>query len=215
MNASTSERLLDAAEFLFAERGFDATAVREITRRANANLASVNYHFGSKNELLDAVFKRRLDPINQERIFELQRLVHEYQPDIPPLESLLRTFLAPPFRVLQQMGADGAAFLRLLMRVHLETNSEFTLRFRAQFEQILSRFVPLFQQALPHLNTSLLNQRLFFAIGSMSHAVTWILNAQVLAKQHADPHSVLEELITFTAAGLRAPIAFGGNIHEA
>ena len=61
----TRERLLDAAEVLFAENGFDATSVRAITTWADANLAAVNYHFQAKVVLITAVFERRIRPINR------------------------------------------------------------------------------------------------------------------------------------------------------
>ena len=64
----TRDRLLDSAERLFAENGVDATSLRHITNDAEANLASVNYHFGSKEELFRQVFARRIGPINQERL---------------------------------------------------------------------------------------------------------------------------------------------------
>ena len=64
---ATKDRILDAAESLFMEHGFEATSLRSITAAAGVNLAAVNYHFGSKEELFQAVLTRRLDPMNQER----------------------------------------------------------------------------------------------------------------------------------------------------
>ena len=63
-HTDTRERLLDAAKYLFAQRGVDATSLRHITAEAAANLASVNYHFGSKEALFRAVFVRRIGPVN-------------------------------------------------------------------------------------------------------------------------------------------------------
>ena len=65
---ATKDRILDAAEALFMEHGFEATSLRAITAAAGVNLAAVNYHFGSKEELFQAVLTRRLDPMNQERL---------------------------------------------------------------------------------------------------------------------------------------------------
>jgi AcrR family transcriptional regulator len=64
----TRERILDAAEREFAENGLQATSLRTITAAAEANLASVNYHFGSKDGLVKAVFARRLEPLNEARL---------------------------------------------------------------------------------------------------------------------------------------------------
>src|SRR5207253_96136 len=72
-SAATQEKILDAAEALFMEHGFEATSLRQITAAAGVNLAAVNYHFGSKEELFQAVLTRRLDPMNQERVALLTR----------------------------------------------------------------------------------------------------------------------------------------------
>src|SRR6478736_3259068 len=73
----TKTRILDVAEGLFVEHGFEATSLRQLTAAAGVNLAAVNYHFGSKEELFQAVLTRRLDPMNQERIERLDRLERE------------------------------------------------------------------------------------------------------------------------------------------
>src|SRR5215208_2869630 len=78
-SADTKTRILDAAESLFMEHGFEATSLRQLTSAAAVNLAAVNYHFGSKEELFQAVLTRRLDPMNQERfalLDELERAAH-------------------------------------------------------------------------------------------------------------------------------------------
>ena len=77
---ATKDRILDAAESLFMEHGFEATSLRSITAAAGVNLAAVNYHFGSKEELFQAVLTRRLDPMNQERVDLLTALEREAAP---------------------------------------------------------------------------------------------------------------------------------------
>ena len=72
--STTKDRLLDAAEELFSSRGIDATSLRAITSAAEVNLASVNYHFGSKDGLVKTVFIRRLEPLNNERLELLDAL---------------------------------------------------------------------------------------------------------------------------------------------
>src|SRR3990167_7429916 len=70
----TRTRILDAAEELFMQHGFEAASMRLLTSRAGANLAAVNYHFGSKDALIEALFRRRIDPMNAARIAELEKL---------------------------------------------------------------------------------------------------------------------------------------------
>lgn len=198
----TPDRILDVAELLFAEQGFDATSVREITRRADANLAAVNYHFGSKVELLDAVINRRIGPINQQRLQQLDELLAAKRP--PSLEQVLVAFLAPPFQLIQELGARQSAFLGLITRFHLD--NAIRDRFRSQTEVVLSRFFPVLQELLPNLSKPVLQQRLFFAIGSLSHAVTYMRNAAALKLSDQPPQCVLQQLIAFTTAGLRAEV---------
>ena len=78
-SVSTRDRILDAAETLFIEHGFAGTSVRAIATEAGVNLAATNYHFGSKKGLFSAVFQRRVQPINEERLQRLSRLQKEVQ----------------------------------------------------------------------------------------------------------------------------------------
>ena len=94
----TKEKLLDAAEELFADHGFASTSLRDITTEADVNLAAVNYHFGSKLDLLRAVFARRIGPVNAERLERFDAL------DDPDVEEVLRAFIAPLFKRLREPG---------------------------------------------------------------------------------------------------------------
>src|SRR5206468_6387569 len=97
--ADTKGRILDAAEALFMEHGFEATSLRAITAAASVNLAAVNYHFGSKEELFHAVLTRRLDPMNQERVDLLTRLESEAAPHSLPCEQILHAMFVPALRL--------------------------------------------------------------------------------------------------------------------
>src|SRR5512140_1906730 len=94
----TRTRILDAAEELFMQHGFEGTSMRLLTGKAGVNLAAVNYHFGSKHALIEAVFRRRLDPMNAARIAELDKLEADCagRPSTP--EAIIRAFLAPSLR---------------------------------------------------------------------------------------------------------------------
>src|SRR5947199_662629 len=88
-SSATKGRILNTAEELFMEHGFEATSLRQITAAAGVNLAAVHYHFGSKEELFQAVLTRRLDPMNQERVALLTRFEHEAAPNPLPCEKIL------------------------------------------------------------------------------------------------------------------------------
>src|SRR5213593_2222540 len=98
-SADTKTRILDAAEHLFMEHGFEATSLRSLTTAAGVNLAAVNYHFGSKEELFQAVLTRRLDPMNQERIDLLAAVEHEAGSRAATVEKILFAMLIPALRL--------------------------------------------------------------------------------------------------------------------
>src|SRR6476619_3946953 len=104
-HVDTRESLLDAAESLFSEHGIQAASLRAITQQAGANLAAVHYHFGSKEGLVRAVFSRRLEPMNSERLRMLDAADLERE-DGRSLEEVLCAFLAPPLRRMRE-SADG------------------------------------------------------------------------------------------------------------
>jgi len=98
----TRERLLNAAEQLFAEHGVSGTTLRALTKAANVNLAAVHYHFGGKEGLLDAVVERRATPMNQERLRELYELERSAGVGAPAVEDILRAFFLPGLRTFER-----------------------------------------------------------------------------------------------------------------
>lgn len=85
---TTRDRILEAAERMFADKGLDGSSVRDITTAANVNLASVNYHFGSKTGLIEAVFSRHLGPMNAARLALLDRVEEQAGESPPPVLSV-------------------------------------------------------------------------------------------------------------------------------
>src|SRR5689334_14150154 len=116
----TKTRILDAAESLFVEHGFEATSLRQLTSAAGVNLAAVNYHFGSKEELFQSVLTRRLDPMNQERIDLLERLERESNGKAIGVEKILSAMLIPALRLARDERRGGKDFLRLLGRAYAD-----------------------------------------------------------------------------------------------
>src|SRR5437762_11351711 len=89
----TRSRILDGAEELFGERGLDRVSIRDITRKAKANLAAINYHFGSKEDLIAAVFERRVVPVNEARLAALDVVEKAVGKKSPKLEAILEAFI--------------------------------------------------------------------------------------------------------------------------
>ncbi|MGE4359676.1 MAG: TetR/AcrR family transcriptional regulator, partial [Lysobacteraceae bacterium] len=99
---STKQRILDVAEALFAEHGFAGTSLRLVTSQAEVNLAAVNYHFGSKDNLITEVFRHRMDAMSQAR---LERLEHARKVPNVVLEEVLRAFIEPALAL--SLDRDG------------------------------------------------------------------------------------------------------------
>ncbi|MYD72079.1 MAG: TetR/AcrR family transcriptional regulator [Acidobacteria bacterium] len=203
MATGTKERILDAAERLFGERGFASTSLRDITAGAGVNVASVNYHFGSKEALLEAVLERRFRPINKERLAMLDAVNARAGEDPPPIEEVVRAFLLPPFERQRAWSADAqVSFLRLVGRIHAETNEAFRAMLVEQFDEVRQRFQAALQHALPDHPD--MNWRMLFMIGSMSFTMSW--GPMLIGREDAGhvPENVLESLVRYTAAGMTA-----------
>ena len=207
VSPDTRTRLLDAAEHLFAENGIARTTLRQITASAGANLAAVNYHFGSKRVLLHEVFARRIQPVNEDRLARLDRVERDAGDEPPPVEDILRAFLTPAF--LMKSSGTRHDFLRLMGRAHTEPTGELREVVFAQFGEVVLCFSHAIARALPKLPPSIIQWRLQFAIGAMAFTLA---NRDAPGPSGPSRHSdaetdeeVLSTLVEFLAAGFRAP----------
>jgi len=210
LSQDTKSRILDAAESLFMEHGFEATSLRQLTAAAGVNLAAVNYHFGSKEELFQAVLTRRLDPMNQERIDLLAR--YEQEAGARPLtcERILSAMLIPALRLSRDEKRGGKNFLRVLGRAYADPAPFIRNFLSAQYAEMIGRFKDAFQKALPHLTKQELTWRLHFVMGALSYTLAGTdslkLMMQVLSHEEDNDELLLQRLAPFLAAGLKAPL---------
>jgi len=204
MGDDTSQRLLDAAEMLFAEHGFVQTSLRAITTLAHANLAAVHYHFGSKDELTRAVFVRRLKPLNEERLARLTVLENSGGP--MTVEAVLTAFIEPSLQ-LRRAGVQGERFTRLLGRAQLEPSEALRDFMNEQYAPVLERFQRTLVQTLPELSPVDIHWRLCFTLGALSFAYAGALWAWLPFKvrEVGDERWLQQQLARFLTAGLRAP----------
>ncbi|HXN47402.1 MAG TPA: TetR family transcriptional regulator [Bryobacteraceae bacterium] len=205
---STKDRILDAAERLFAEHGFAQTSLRDITAEAGVNLAAVNYHFQSKDHLIAAVFDRRIGPLNEQRLAALDRLESEAAGRPLAVEDLLRAVLEPVLRMAST--PEGGVFAaNLIGRAHTEPGDVFEHLFTGQFAPVITRVMAAARRSLPDLPEVELLWRLQFTIGAMSHTIAGQRHIKVVTGGRCDTSDVdgmLDRLITFVAAGCRAPV---------
>lgn len=200
---NTKDRILGAAEELFAQHGFAGTSLRQVTSRADVNIAAVNYHFGSKENLVNEVFRRRLDELSENRINALRRAVEE-QPG--SLEALLSAFIEPALALtLDRHG--GSAFVRVLARAYAEKNDRLRKFLSDNYGHVLREFARAIGACLPALDKEHLYWRLDFVAGALTYAMAdfGLIKRPAGTGEKAHCVRAAQELIRFAAAGLRAP----------
>lgn len=162
----TRKRLLDATEWLFIESGYEAMSLRHITTRASANLAAVNYHFGSKEALMQELLSQRLDRLNRDRL-QLLSACEQHYPEGLGAAAVLGMMFIPAFR-LSHGSTSGPAFMRLLGRVYSDPSPFIRSYLQAHYRPISGRFFEAFSRALPALPRQELGLRLHFALKALS-----------------------------------------------
>ncbi|UXI66609.1 TetR/AcrR family transcriptional regulator [Tahibacter amnicola] len=200
---STKERILGAAEQLFAQHGFAGASLRQVTAAANVNLAAVNYHFGSKENLINEVFRRRLDELNSHRMHALEQAAQRPEAD---LEDLLAAFIRPALDLSLDRGGGGA-FVRLLARAYAEHNDALRKFLSDNYGYVLKRFHSAFAQRLPNLDKEELYWRLDIVAGALTYAMAdfGVIKRKTGVTEQQHRERAVEHLIRFAAAGLRAP----------
>ncbi|MBB5018663.1 AcrR family transcriptional regulator [Chitinivorax tropicus] len=208
-NKDTATRILDAAEVLFVEHGFEATSLRMITQRAEVNLAAVNYHFGSKEVLFQGVVGRRLAPYNQECVQELERAQQEQGETALDVMGIVSAFLRPALRMAKDPAKGGLMFIRLMSRVFSEPHQALREMLPRHYQAVLEAYSTSLKRALPHLSTEEVLWRLHFALGTVFYAFAGNDVVKLFMKSHVpgarDPQQVVSHLLPYVVAGLTAP----------
>ncbi len=199
--SDTKTKILDAAEHLISDHGLDVS-LRSITTEAGVNLAAVNYHFQSKDALIDAVIARRIEPINRARLEMLDSIERDHPCGPLPLERVLDAFLAPVFQL-----SEGQ-HVRILTGRFYSQPDEFLKRvFFRHLQPILVRFQAALARAVPDLPAEDRLSCTMFTVGAMVHLMAWsgivgtITNGAVDAQ---DVSALTDRMVTFAAGGFRA-----------
>ena len=199
----TKSRILDSAEKLFGMNGFEGTSLRDITTAADVNLAAINYHFQSKDSLIDAIVARRIEPVNKKR-FELLEAVGPN----PTVEQILTAFMAPVMRV--KVDAVVPLIGRILSNPELFVERVF----HKHLAPVSQRFVEALSKALPELPPSEILWRLHFSVGVLTHTMLW---GRIFPKitngvcDISDREALVDRAVRFVAAGFRAPACKGSD----
>ena len=212
-STSTRETILDTAEALFAQQGHEATSMRQITGAAGVNLASVNYHFGSKESLVQAVLKRRLEVLNRERMRLLDEL--EAQAGGKPLKpsQIVDAFFGTLLRLAADPAQAGSTFLPLLERTMTDPSDFIRALFAEEYADVLDRDRNALFAALPDVPRAEIIWRFQFMLGATSYAImgTDLLKSVTGlttddTEQPNNPGLLLPRLMSFLLGGLRSPL---------
>jgi AcrR family transcriptional regulator len=205
---STKNKILDAAELLFADKGFNGTSLREITSLAEVNLAAVNYHFGSKKELIKAVMSRYMNELSPRLESALKALCHE---DVHPnLIDVFSAFIDPLLHLNDFKENGTSVFLQLLGRGYTDSQGFLRWFLTTQYPNVFANFTQAVHKAYPELTAEEIFWRLHFTMGTivftMSSSDALIDIAQNDFDRQVDIAGVIRQVIPYVAAGVGAPI---------
>jgi AcrR family transcriptional regulator len=199
---STKDRILGAAEELFAQFGFAGTSLRQVTSRADVNIAAVNYHFGSKENLVNEVFRRRMDEMSQQRMAALKAAQKEHPGE---LEPILAAFVEPALAMAQDR--HNGAFARMIARAYAEKNDALRRFLSEHYGHVLREFAKAISACLPALSKESLYWRLDIVVGALTYAMAdfGLIKRPAGVTEAAHRERAARELIEFAAAGFRSP----------
>jgi len=199
-------KLVTAAEQLFAERGFDAVSVRDVTKQAGANAAAVNYHFGSRAGLILAVVSRYLKPINTERMARLQVAEQKWSGKPVPVEEIVEAFARPLVRRVRHSEISEKMFHRLLGRIMAGQDGSLAAELEAEHRELARAFLRTLGKALPSLATEEVVWRMHFMNGALIHLLTHgelVRRVSDGAAGNPTMETSFSRFLRFVSAGLR------------
>jgi AcrR family transcriptional regulator len=200
----TRIKILDAAERLFAERGYRGTSIRAITDLAGANLAAVGYHFGSKAELLAAVARRVVEPITAAQSAGLDRLLTR-TPD-PSVTDLVEAFAGPLFDGMQAGDEGGTRTSPMIVTILSDPAEEARSWTGPVEDTIRDRYQAAFERALPGLSPDELRFRMRGILAVMAVDRVEVYNRRPPAgPSPAAGEAARRWAMTFLAAAMNAP----------
>ncbi len=198
--------ILDKAELIFSEVGFNGAKVRDIASEAGVNQALVRYYFGSKQDLFDEVVRRRGSVISGARHVLLDRLLSA--DGAPTVEGIVKNYLKPQWD-MKYSGPSGAAFVRLQARLHSELD-EHALHLRSEvYDASVKRYIAALCDALPEIPQEVISIRMAFLVGTYMFMLSDLGRLNDLTDGQigeVGQGDMLDHLTAFLSAGLRAPL---------
>jgi len=165
----TRTAILAAAERLYADRGFGDVTLRDIVAEANVNLAAVNYHFGSKDELIAELFVTRSIQTNRQRLNEL-KAAEERGGGRASIEDIMRALVGPPLRGCLGPDREGSTAARFMIRASIESVPPIR-RIKNREVDHLRKFAAAMRRAMPGRDDTELYWGLHFALAMAHHTI--------------------------------------------
>ena len=204
------DRIIDAAEELFARHGYDGASMRSITQKAGVNLAAIHYHLGDKQTLYALVVSRRLRPINETRLAWLEKAEQQADGQVVPLAQVIEFMARPVFELCEDADHGGRHIARILGR-SLAEPLPFTDELLArEFHPAMTRFGQAVRRHVPALSPEEFLWRLSFVIGAMHHSLANLHRMKDLTRgicRNHDHAGALQRFIQFAVAAFTAPPA--------
>jgi AcrR family transcriptional regulator len=204
----TRTRVLDTAERLIAAEGYATVSLRRITQAAGANVAAVNYYFKSKHALLEAIFVRRIVPINQERVRMLDDALALPGQGSDKIEAVIRAFVEPHLRLTREFGPGGTVVMQLLGRLSTDPEGRIEKLLLKQYDPIWRRFAAAFRALLPHLGKASVYWRFYYLLGALYYLTSarqWLPRRSERLCDPGDVEEAIESLVPFLVGALTAP----------
>jgi len=199
------DRLLNAAEELFCEHGFDATSIREIAAVAGCNIASVNYYFGGKEQLYREVWRRHLILVRDSRLASIDKVMSQND-EQPRLEDLLRSY-ANTFVEPLVDESKARRFMKLMAREMIDRRLPPNMFFEEMIIPIMTALQRALVKTCPGLQQSKAQLVILSLVGQLMHA----LHSKTMFEQADNPElpkfdlsEVVNHIVKFSAAGIRA-----------
>jgi AcrR family transcriptional regulator len=199
-DSATRERLLDAAEILFGQFGYDGLGMRTLARKARVNLGAATYHFGSKAALYTETFMRRLRPANARRLQLLRQAEAAAAGRPVPVETIIDCMIRPYFQ--SKLGHEE--FELFLARNLFMPPPFLNAAIDREFIPVAAAFVTALRRGLPHVPEDLLHLRVMFATGGQLMFSVKLGNRPSL---HNPRHNeaILKEMVQFISTGMQSP----------
>ncbi|MBW4050491.1 MAG: TetR/AcrR family transcriptional regulator [Proteobacteria bacterium] len=214
---TTKEKLLDAAEKLFARKGFHATSLREITGEAGVDLALVNYHFGGKKPLFAAILERRGAVLNEERLRRLTAVRRAAAPQAVSPEAVIGAFFDPILDFLDHAGPGWHSYFSLLAWVN--NSPEWGRRLMSKtFDATVREFIRALMESLPGAAPEDIFWGYNFLTGALTLSLAETGRLDVLSDglcRSNDVAALRARLGPFVAAGLRGLAQRGARSGQA